>query len=287
MPIFVSILIAIIIFVILLDRFIARMYRNPQKSHQATPTKYNIAYEEICIPLLNRSQLYGWWISASPNAPTVILVHGWGRNLSRMLQYIVHLYPLGYNLLAFDARNHGSSSPEKHPTVGTFTEDVLSAINFIAESGLVSSSKFGIIGLSIGGGAAINAASSDKRVKGVITVGALSHPMDVMELEFQKRNIPNFIPQWLFRYIKLRFGIDFNRIAPVNNILHANADILLIHGSEDTTIPLVQGQMLEKAGNFEKIRLWVVPGKGHSDCETHPEFWDKVEAFLQMAIPVS
>ena len=111
--------------------------------------------------------------------------------------------------------------------------------------------------------------------------------MDVMKLEFQKRNIPNFIPQWLFRYIKLRFGIDFNRIAPVNNILHANADILLIHGSEDATIPLVQGQMLEKAGYFEKIRLWVVPGKGHSDCETHPEFWDKVEAFLQMAIPVS
>ena len=139
MPIFVSILIAIIIFVILLDRFIARMYRNPQKSHQATPTEYNIAYEEICIPLLNRSQLYGWWISASSNAPTIILVHGWGRNLSRMLQYIVHLYPLGYNLLAFDARNHGSSSPEKHLTVGTFTEDVLSVINFIAESGLVSS----------------------------------------------------------------------------------------------------------------------------------------------------
>ena len=226
MPIFISILVVIIIFVILLDRFIARMYRNPQKSHQATPVQYNIAFKEVRIPHSKRSQLYGWWISASPSAPTIILVHGWGRNLSRMLQYIVHLYPLGYNLLAFDACNHGSSSSEKHPTVGTFSEDTLAAINFIVKSGLVSSSDFGIIGLSIGGGAAINAASSDKRVKGVITVGALSHPMDVMKLEFQKRNIPNFIPRWLFRYIQLRFGIDFNRIAPVNNISRANADIL-------------------------------------------------------------
>jgi pimeloyl-ACP methyl ester carboxylesterase len=287
MPIFVSILVVTIIFVILLDWFIARMYRNPKKSHQTTPAEYNIAYEEVRLPLSKRSQLYGWWISASPNAPTIILVHGWGRNLSRMLQYIVHLYPLGYNLLAFDARNHGSSSSERHPTVGTFSEDTLAAINFIVKSGLVSSSDFGIIGLSIGGGAAINAASSDKRVKGVITVGALSHPMDVMKLEFQKRNIPNFIPQWLFRYIQLRFGIDFNRIAPVNNISRATADIFLIHGGEDTTIPLAQGQMLEKVGNSEKIHLWVVPGKGHSDCETYPEFWDRVEAFLQMAIPVS
>jgi len=64
MPIFVSILIIIIIFVILLDRFIAHMYRNPQKSHQTTPVEYNIAYEEVRIPLSKLSQLYGWWISA-------------------------------------------------------------------------------------------------------------------------------------------------------------------------------------------------------------------------------
>ncbi|NMC84344.1 MAG: hypothetical protein GYA58_03565, partial [Anaerolineaceae bacterium] len=144
---FVLILAILLLFVVLLDRMIARMYRNPRKTHDKTPADYGIAYKEIFIPLSKGSQLYGWWISTSPNAPTIILMHGWGRNLSRMLQYIVHLYPLGYNLLAFDARNHGSSSPEKHPTVGTFTEDILSAINFIAESGLVSSNKFGIIGL--------------------------------------------------------------------------------------------------------------------------------------------
>ena len=160
MPIFISILVVIIIVVILLDRFIARMYRNPKKSHQATPVQYNIAFKEVRIPHSKRSQLYGWWISASPSAPTIILVHGWGRNLSRMLQYIVHLYPLGYNLLAFDARNHGSSSSEKHQPSGHF-RGYPRCHQFYRQIRSGSSSDFGIIGLSIGGGAAINAASSD------------------------------------------------------------------------------------------------------------------------------
>ena len=284
---FILILAVIVFFVIMLDLFIASMYRNRKESHHETPAKYDIAYEDINIPLPKEARLYGWWIPASPRAPTIILVHGWGRNLSRMLQYISYLYPLGYNLLAFDARNHGSSSPEKHPTVGTFSEDTLAAINYVTQSGLTSSSEFGIIGLSIGGGAAINAASVDHQVKSVITVGALSHPVEVMNLEFQKRKIPGIIPKLLFRYIKFRFGIDFNKIAPVNNINKADADILLVHGDKDVTVPLAQGQALEKSSNSEKTHLWVVPDRGHSDCESHPEFWERVGVFLKKTLPVS
>ena len=115
----------------------------------------------------------------------------------------------------------------------------------------------------------------------VITVGALSHPIDVMKLEFNKRNVPDFIPWLLFRYMRLRFGINFDKIAPVNNIPNANANILLIHGDEDETIPLVQGEILAEAGSPARTRLWIVPGKGHSDCDTHPQFWGEVEMFLR------
>ena len=194
------------------------------------------------------------------------------------------LYPLGCNLLAFDARNHGSSSPEKHPTIGTFSDDILDAVEFVDKSGWVSSGAICIVGLSIGGGAAINAAAWDARVNSEITVGAISHPIDVMMLEFQKRNIRNFIPRLLFGYMRLCFRINFDKTAPINNISNANADILLIHGKEDETIPIEQGQALAKAGNPAKNRLWIVPGKGHSNCNTHPQFWRNVGAFLQATL---
>jgi len=285
--IFFWILIALILLITALDQFIERMYRYEIKKHSITPETHGFAFDEIHIPGVKNSQLYGWWIPASPDAPTLILVHGWGRNLSRMMPYIRALHPLGYNLLTFDARNHGNSSSEKHPTVGTFSEDVLAVVDFIAQSDLASSPSIGVVGLSIGGGAALNAAGWDTRIQSVITVGALSHPKEVMKLEFQKRNIPNFIPLLLFGYMRLRFGLNFDKIAPINNIPNANAQILLIHGDKDETIPLAQGQALAKAGNPARTRLWVVPGKGHSNCNTHPQFWDEVSRFLEETLPIS
>ena len=273
--------------VFLLDWLIQRMYRYKIQLHQVTPEKYGLAFTEIHIPAVRDAQLYGWWIPASPDAPTLILVHGWSRNLARMMSYIRALHATGYNLLAFDARNHGSSTPIKYPTVGTFSEDILSVLDFVIRSGWASPGGIGIVGLSVGGGAAINAAGWDDRVKSVITVGAISHPVEVMKLEFQKRKPPNLIPWLLFQYMRLRFGLDFEKIAPVNNISHANADILLIQGAEDTTVPLAQGQALAAAGDAERTHLWIVSGKGHSDCNAHPQFWEKVHAFLQETLPIS
>ncbi len=270
-----------------LDQLVERMYRYEKKTSQVTPQKYDIPFDEIQIPAKSGAQLYGWWIPASPHAPTLILIHGWGRDLSRMMPYIRALHSLGYNLLAFDARNHGNSSPISHPTVGTFSEDALAAVDFISRSDLVASPSIGILGLSIGGGAAINTAGWDKRVKSVVTIGAFSHPKEVMSLEFQKRNVPAVIASFLFGYMKLRFGINFDKIAPVNNIPHAEADILLIHGDKDESIPLAQAQSLAAAGNAKKSQLWIVPDKGHSDCDSHPQFWEKVGTFLQVTLPIS
>lgn len=280
------IIIAIILIVFSLDQLIERMYRYEIKKNHKTPEKHNIAFEEVDIPGEKDTHLYGWWIPTSPDAPTLILVHGWGRNLSRMLPYIQNLHPLGYNLLAFDARNHGNSSPTKHPTVGTFTEDILAALKFISQSGWVTNETIGIVGLSVGGSAAINAASWDDRVKSVVTVGAFSHPIEVMKLEFQKRKIPDFIPWFVFGYMRLRYGFNFDKLAPINNIKRSNAEIFLVHGDQDETIPLEQGKALAEAGIHARTRMWVVHGKGHSDCNTHAHFWEKVGAFLKATLSV-
>ena len=286
MKIFLILFVSVML-LILLDAVIARMYQNTKRSHHTSPEKFGISYKEVHFPVGNNGNLYGWWIPTSQTAPTLILVHGWGRNLSRMLPYIRNFHTLGYNLLAFDARNHGSSTPVKTPTVWTFTQDTCAAVNFIAESRLVSSQEIGAVGLSIGGGAVINAAALDKRIRSVITVGAFSHPVEVMKLGFQEKHIPYIPFGWLlFKYMRVRFGLNFNKIAPVNNIPNTRADILLVHGDQDSTVPLAQGKALMEAGNPDTTHLWAVPGKGHSDCHTHPHFWEKIKSFLQETMPI-
>jgi len=278
---FLWILFILFLLIFSMDQLIAKMYQYDKKPHQITPKKFKIQFEEINIPSVNNSQLYSWWIPTSRGAPTIILVHGWGRNLSRMMPFIQKFNPLGYNLLAFDARNHGSSSLEKHPTVGTFSEDTIAALDFLVESDLISSNNIGILGLSIGGGAAINAAGWDDRIKSVISIGALSHPVALMKHEFQKRHIPDFISAIILGYMQFRFRLDFDKIAPVRNITKTNSAVLLIHGDEDETVPLVHGQALAETGNPTQTRLWLVPGMGHSNCHNHPDFWENVDTFLK------
>lgn len=268
-----------------LDWGVRRMYRYPRKPHRKTPAQYDIPFEEIWIPTEKGKRLYGWWMPGKPGAPVLVLVHGWGRNVERMLPAIRALHPRGYSLLAFDARNHGSSSPEKYVTVWTFSQDTAAAVRYLLAQGLAEPGRVGVAGLSVGGGAAINASALEPAIAAVVTVGAISHPVAVMQAEFQKRHVPDAAGRFLLAYMRLRFGLDFDAIAPVNNIRRSQAAIFLIHGDQDVVVALEQAQALLEAGDPQRVRLWVVPGKGHSDCHTHPAFWDKVHAFLAEVWP--
>ena len=123
---------------------------------------------------------------------TILLVHGWNRNLGRMMPYIKQLHPEGYNLFVFDARNHGSSDTDGLSSMPKFAEDIIAALDYLENSLIQKGGKIGVIGLSMGGSATIYAAATDKRISRIATVGAFAHPADVMKLEMKKRHIPYF-----------------------------------------------------------------------------------------------
>ncbi len=284
------VLLGLLVLIGLFDLWLRYVYRYPRRRHRTTPEELGIPFREVRFPTRRKRRLYGWWMPAanksSEPAPTLILVHGWARNVESVLPLIEGLHPLSYNLLAFDLRNHGSSDPDKYPNLLKFSEDIRAAVDFLSDKILSESSPIGIIGLSVGGGAAIHAAAFDDRIQSVVTIGALASPVDVMRLEFQKRHIPFYPLGWLsIKYLQFKLGINFAEIAPVNNIGKVRAKILLIHGENDTVIPVEQGKRLQRAGNAERTSLWIVPGKNHTDCVEHPEFRSRVKTFLQETIP--
>ncbi len=262
-----------------------KLYQNPKKSHTKTPKDFEIPFEEMRFPTKNRRTLYGWWVPASTNvenSPTVVLVHGWGRNVERTLPYIRNFYPEGFNLLAFDSRNHGSSDPDNFSSMIKFAEDISAALDYLVQEKGVSSEKLGVLGLSIGGAASIFAAAQDPRIKAVVTVGAFAHPGDVMRDEFKRYHIPYFPLVWLlFEYFQWRIGGRFDAIAPENQIGRSQANFLLIHGENDKIVPVAHAHRLKKAGKEQTVELWILPGKGHSDCHFYPGFWPHVTQFLR------
>ena len=286
-------LITIIVIIILLicsTLFLAsHSYKFKKEENKYTPAKYGFDFKEISIPTKNNKKLYGWWVPAknqnNEKKPTIILVHGWSRNVDRVMSFIKQLHPAGYNLLAFDSRCHGKSDNDKFSSMVKFTEDIRSAIDYSVKLPNVDTNRIGLLGLSIGGAASIYAASLDKRIKSVVTGGAFAHPTKVMEIEFKKRKIPYYPFIWLiFKYMEFRIGAKFDDIAPSNNIIKSDASIFLIHGIDDATVPLEQADELYQAGNPDKVKLWKVEGKGHSNCNHHSKFWVKVLDFYKTTL---
>ena len=280
----IYIIIGVISVLVVLFVLMIKGYKNSPRPHRISPGNYDISCEEVRIPTKNNRMLYGWWIPVHPECnetyPTVILVHGWNRNLERLVPYIKQLYGKGYNLLAFDSRNHGSSDPDGYSSMLKFAEDIFASVDFLKTRPCADNNRVGVIGLSIGGAASIYASAHDKRIKKVITVGAFANPEDIMASEFKKRKVP-YPLVWLFlKFVQFRIKVSFDEIAPVNNIKKPEAEILLVHGTNDDVVPYTEAEKLLSASDKEKVQLLTLPGSAHSNCHEHPAFWEKIENFL-------
>jgi pimeloyl-ACP methyl ester carboxylesterase len=258
------------------------VWRNPRVPARRTPASLGVAFEDVRFPTANGRTLHGWWIpaAATPRA-TVILVHGWGRNCERMLPYVAMLHPAGYALLAFDARGHGDSERDGHSSMKKFSEDVRAAVGWLVRRGDVDAGRIAVVGLSIGGSAAIHAAAQEARIRAVATVGAFAHPRDAMlEMGFATPLLAPARPL-LFRFMEWRVGARLDELAPERRIASAAARMLVIHGENDAVVPVAHARRLAAAD--PRAELWVVPGRGHSDVHLEPGFPERLLAFLDAA----
>lgn len=254
-------------------------WRNPRIPPRRTPAELGLAFREVWFPTASGKRLHGWLTAPTSEQGSprwVILVHGWGRNAERMLPYIRALAAAGFHTLAFDARHHGLSDRDGFASMKKFAEDIRAAADFLEKQG--EKTPFAVLGLSIGGSAAIYAASLDSRLQPVVTVGAFAHPRDAMIALGFGRFIFAPIAPILFHFIEWRVGARLDQLAPEKNIAKVPS-VLLVHGAGDTVVPPSHAQRL-LAGANGRAQLWVVPQRGHSDVHLEPEFFPKVLAFL-------
>ena len=283
MSFWTSIFVALVLLILITRFFTMKMYALKPNKHGDTPEKIGLTFEEVYFPTENDKTLYGWWIPAVKDpkqAPTLILVHGWSRNLGRMLRYIQHLHPLNYNLLAFDARHHGSSDRDGHASMYKFGRDVKAAVQYTLSRD-IDTDSIGVIGLSIGGAGSTYAAAIEPAIKAVVTVGAPAHPVDVMQYEFKKHHLPAFIRWLILKQIEIKIGVKYEAFAPVNNIAKADASFLIIHGEDDVVVLPSQGEKMNAAARPGQCEYWPISGRGHSDCHHESGFWERIDIFFQ------
>ena len=254
-------------------------WRNARVPHRRDPSRSGIGFETVRIPTAGGKSLHAWWVPAgAAGAPCLVLVHGWGRNVERLLPWIELLHPAGFDLLAFDARHHGSSDQDGYASMLKFSEDVRAAVAWAdARKGV---REVGVLGLSVGGSAAIHAASEEPRIAAVATVGSFADPSDARA---------TIGPYWwilapglplAFRLIERRIGFRFRDVAPERVIGKARARFLLIHGTDDVVVPVSNARRLAAAGD-SKVQTWIIRGRGHSDPHREPGMAERLVTFFR------
>jgi fermentation-respiration switch protein FrsA (DUF1100 family) len=172
----------------------------------------------------------------------------------------------GFAVLIFNFRGTGDSGGNLD--ILGWTRDLQAAIDYLWSLADIDKSRLSLVGFSAGAAISVYVASRDERVSGV---AACACPADFSL--FSERDEPQAIVD-RFRNIGAIRDADFPSSAeawlddfePVTPVKHiagiAPRPLLLVHGSQDETVPISHAHRLyEKAG--EPKRLVIIDGAGH------------------------
>jgi pimeloyl-ACP methyl ester carboxylesterase len=182
-------------------------------------------------------RIAGWYIPAAdgagPQAPTVVLVHGFKANKSGVLRYGQGLHER-FNLVAYDARNTGRSTGTE--TTGGVEEqhDLDAILDWLERE--KGPARIGVLGNSLGAATALAEAVTDPRIDALALDSMHTRLRYQIEARVDADHWSYFGTTWAIVFgAWVRTGADIQSIDAEDLIDdYGTRPLLLIHGTADT-----------------------------------------------------
>jgi len=262
-----------------------RRLRAPRIRETANLAQHGITGREDRLPTQRGKQLFGWLLPghADAAARAVVVLHGWGANVEMMLPLARPVQAAGFTVLLIDARNHGASDGDTFSSMPRFAEDLDAAIDWLKSQPEVLPGQIAVIGHSVGAAAALLSASRRHDLCGVISLAAFAHPAVMMRRWLSAKNLAWFPLGWyVLHYVQHVIGHRFDTIAPVNTLPCVTCPVLLVHGADDSTVPVGDAHALYARRRNDAVKLRVLPGE-HDSTDELERHSDELIAFLHGA----
>ena len=209
-----------------------------------------------------------------------MLLHGWGGNASTLLPAAQALHRAGYAVLLPESRNHGRSDRDSHSSLPRFAQDLDSALDWLRLQPGIDTSRVSALGHSVGGAAVLLSASRRHDLHAVVSVSAFAHPEQMMRSWLASRRVPYWPLGWLVnRYVERVIGARFDAIAPAHTLPLAQCPVLLVHGLQDSTVPIEDARWLWQHRAQAKVTLLECNGT-HEAFDDMPEVTRNILEFL-------
>lgn len=203
-----------------------------------TPSSYTI--ESILFKSSSGNILNGWLLR--PNDPsavntTILFMHGNGGNILSEYQALTPLLERGFQFFVFDYSGYGFSQGKASRS--NVLKDANSALAYLRGRPEIQNTKLVLYGQSLGGNVAtVVAAQNENKIDALVTEGAFSSHKDIGAYNFK----PGFLARVLIA----------EKYSASGSISKFHKPVLIIHSTEDKTVPFYMGQKLYAKANQPK-----------------------------------
>jgi alpha-beta hydrolase superfamily lysophospholipase len=251
-----------------------------------SPADLGLPFEELELDSASGFKLRGWFIPPPEwsDGRAAVFVHGARANRYQGLEGVMHWYRRGYGLLTMDLSGHGAS--EGFYVTYTVNErlDVTSMMDWARQHPAVNPDRVVLFGTSNGASAAIFSASEDPLLPALV----LDAPFSDLWSTAVETGVPPALLYLLAPAIRIRGGIEFNEVRPIEFIDQIQAPVLFIHGDADQRVLPYHSQIMAQARQEAGLptELWSIPGGRHGFDDYPPPtvFWDRVLDFYDEAL---
>ena len=207
-------------------------------------------------------------------APGVVMCHGFtGHRIAAHFLFVKAARAFceaGLNVLRFDFRGSGESDGLfREMTIGGEIEDALVALEALRSEPTVERDRVGLLGLSLGGLVASCAAGRAGDVRALALWSAVA---DLEEIARSRWEVPadaddiapDFVREIGPHEIGDGFARDSLRIKPLKEIAGHPGPVLVVHGTNDQSVPLGDAHRYMDAIPSANATLRVIEGADHT-----------------------
>jgi uncharacterized protein len=245
-----------------------------------------IEFEDIIIASFDGTRLYGWWIAAAVDAPTIVVLHGVKKNRTDVLRAALVLRRAGFNVLVFDGRGHGDSEG-RYVTYGFYERrDVEMAIEWLVAEKQINRDNVGIAGESMGAAIALQVAAHNPWIGAVWADSPFASLRRVAE-EFVQRvtRLPGAVVNpvlWTtLQVANYRGKFNVKTVDPLALAVRIKCPVSLVHGTADQLISTAHSKIIFEALTGDK-EIWFVEGARHARSVRHAkrEYSERLTRFF-------
>jgi uncharacterized protein len=249
--------------------------------------------DDVTITSKYGYKLNGTFIhNPTPSKNTVVLLHDLGASRWSSLKFLDMYINKGFNVLIYDARDHGTSGGTD-VSYGYYEKyDLDKWISYIQSRNI--GGIIGVHGEGLGAAVALQHMQVNRtfrKVKFYIADSSYSNLKDEFSIRLSEEmhiKIPflnNLILFYEEKVMNYKSHFNFTDLSPINNMEVVNTPVLFIHGENDNYPPAKMSKdMFDKKSGFKNILI--VPNASHGQTFTSDEkdYTNAVYKFIDNAI---